>query len=262
MTARRRAGFAGPAMEFLAKLSGRTIPLSPNPREVILSDFPRLRGGGALKIVTPEAEERLRQGHFRLGSTTYYAQLKDDPRADVWEGYSVSTIRVGQNDMVSAFVSAGYNFLVFCTTSVRDASLISMLRHRFGGRVVKIRNAWDFGLALAESLPKNLTCMDIYIRDVRYADLKMLHANDYRLSNFLEIMGTGSIEKSKLTDVGGYLFESIYEKAILGSVFVKPMMYSSEFERRIAFELKADVDPPYYVDVFAPEAVKFLDFES
>ena len=54
----------------------------------------------------------------------------------------------------------------------------------------------------------------------------------------------------------------LHRDALLSSMFVKPLAYAGELERRIILELAADVPAPHHVDVMALDGMRFLEFEA
>lgn len=260
---RHRAAVATAAAGFLSRIGHKPALGSSRPRELRAADFPAVHGT-AFKIVRPEIEPMLRNGSFRLGSPTYYANLGTDPGADGWEGFTSVFVDYADSTFSSA-VTTGYNCVAFCTTRARDHGRLRHLREKFGGpdgRVIKITDMDGLARVLASHLPGG----EASIRDVRYNDAKFIHLAAERYAALEALLMSAppphDLTLEALHELNEAFAPLIHRDALLGSMFVKPVAYAAEQERRLLVELPADVPSPHYVDVVAPEALQFLTFES
>lgn len=243
-----------------SELSGLPAVAFGKPLLVEASQF-AVADGLSFKVVTPAVEGFLREGRFRLGNPTYYANLGDDPGKDGWEGYSALCAHWEKRSLI-AMVTTGYNCVAFCVTRARDRSRIAQIRNKFGGeseRVVTITDTRAFAEILSKNIPNN----KIHVRDVIYTGSKIISKNFANYADTDRIFVPGQDLDDKVMDIiDRDLAPEIYRDALMASLFTKPRSFSSEQERRILFELDEDVPEPYYIDVTAPEALRYLHFED
>jgi hypothetical protein len=261
LTQVERESFAKTTAIFIAGIANKTFPPDPFGGELSVADIP-LVSGEAFKIVSKEAWEFVRKGHFKVGSPAYYAGLPtDDPAHDWWEGYSCFSASNGGRSL-SGNVAAAFDAMAFCATRASDGDDLLKLRARFAGssgRIIKILDVNGFAAALGDALGAQV----VQTRDVHYRDIKLLQFS----SDDMPIMKALAARKwetsatdEQLEMLGRSLFSECYEAVTLASAFCKPVSYSAEQERRILFQFGEDVPPPFFKIFHAPDALKYLDF--
>ncbi len=259
---KQREGLAQIIIRLFAETNGNTFD-NEHTLELSSNEFPIVHGE-AYKCVTPEVEQYLRSGRFRLATPLYYSTLSTDPREDLWEGFSSLCIDVDEYTL-NSLVRAGYNCLIFCTTHTKSFSELEDLRKKFGGsqgRIVKITDIDGF----AKAINQKLSCDKLSIRDVQYRDIKSVYTvnNEYRpLLNILlnNPHPNKNLDRRIINDLNITGSDIVYRDALMGSVFTKPSKYAHEKERRLLLEFSQDINTPY-INVFAPEALEFVEFEN
>jgi hypothetical protein len=151
---------------------------------------------------------------------------------DGMEGLSNLVVSTPKRLFCTSLVS-GYNFGIFCGTSRLDKR--REMSDRFGPRIIKIPNLRDF----AEQVRQMLGAQRVYANHVRYNDLKMFRVKTVRSFNVgNQNAPNGNFDPQMINDS---LFDFLYERSFLSSLFMKPTRFSIEQELRLVFEMPKDV---------------------
>jgi hypothetical protein len=78
------------------------------------------------------------------------------------------------------------------------------------------------------------------------------------IDSFYRITGDGSLSNSALHEINRHFFQIFYEASFMPSLFSKPSSYAPERERRMIFEMHADISTPTII-VEAPELLNLVE---
>ena len=185
-------------------------------------------------------ENYIKKGIFKLGTLNYYQRTENRLLKEEREKCTHLTI-VYRNKQISLTLCYGFNFFIFCGSSIPPSDHRSKyLRDTFGPCVLKIYNTNSF----QEELQKCLNAKSSFYNKVEYNEMKIL-----RYFSDEELLGISS-------DLLEPKVFSLVTK-IMGpnALFRKPLDFLGECELRFAFETEKDQN---YATIVQNE--KLLDY--
>lgn len=245
LTRVKQASFAKATHDYLDATGGVGGSTPAAARPTTITDFPDRSGTPIYKFVPKhDWDAYWSKGSVRISPVQYYRQIEKAESQDQREGRAFLLLE-HETGHLNLGLSSGLNIGVFCGTS-RAASGLAKMRERFGNVHVKIKDEKAFTALIAKHIGATRT----WTRDVIYSDsMAMRDAFDHSdLSQFLKTRCSGSLTDEGLEAINRKLFDVMYERGLFPSVFIKaPDPYAFERERRIAFEMQADLTGPKIV---------------
>jgi hypothetical protein len=136
------------------------------------------------------------------------------------------------NHLFGMSLASGYNFGIFCGTSTLNRR--DEMTKTFGPRIIKIVHLREF----AEEAKQLLNAQRFYFNLVVYNDLKMFRTNTLKSIRLSRDELPGNFDPNLIDD---RVFDLLYDKSFLPSLFMKPTRFSMEEELRLVFEMPQDV---------------------
>lgn len=173
----------------------------------------------------------IKKGKFQLGHITRYHDIENKKARDSFEGFSFLQIAYNSQQVYRPLF-AGYNFAIFCTTTINQASTDKhkLMCENFGHKLIKINNIKSF----AREVCKAIGAKRFLIQRVKYSSAKLFTCRNDNLD-------LDALSKSDLNDE---LFDFFYQTSIMPCLFIKPMDFSPEEEIRFVFEMDKDLKKP------------------
>lgn len=218
-----------------------------------LADFSDRSTEPLYKYVSDDTwQQYISKGSIRFGTASFYRTTPNMNIRDEREGAS-SFHLLSDNLTFNVDMMIGDNCAVFCGTAHIEGPDHELMLSRFGGRRIKIDPLPDFIALISQHMKSFRT----RVFDVRYTDLKHFVADDPDIGLYTQTVGKGDAEAAALRRLNENYFDNFYDYAFLPSLFSKPLTYKEERERRIAFELPADIGMPT-LDINDEALLKFI----
>jgi hypothetical protein len=163
-------------------------------------------------------------GSFQFGSIQKYRTIEQQNSKDSMEGLCNIAIKTRKR-LFGMSLASGYNFGIFCGTSTLNRR--DEMTERFGPRIIKIVHLREF----AEEAKQLLNAQRFYFNLVVYDDLKMFRTKTLKS---IRLSRDGPL-------IDDRVFDLLYDKSFLPSLFMKPTRFSMEEELRLVFEMPQDV---------------------
>jgi len=215
------------------------VTIEPPADTVVLkaTDFADCDSGDFYKYVPARTWQFMQRGSFQLGSPDYYRRT-DNPGIGDWrEGFSVIAFR-HENDQATFALRAGYNAAIFCGTREVSGPDHARMMEQFsddGGKCLRISVA-----EFMAHVKKRVRAFRVRYHDAIYTDAKCFAVENPIASEIREFLKGGLV----VNELNRRWFQSLYDTAVLPSLFAKPRRHSHERERRIAFELRDNLQGP------------------
>jgi hypothetical protein len=259
---RQKTAFYSASLNYLEGIEKRPLSEVVSPRSLSPSDFPDLAAPSFCKFVSGQVADYLRLGRFRFGTPQYYREIEDEGRADHLEGFACLFVK-GKEFSVNLMATAAFNTVILCGIegSHLNEDELSRMRGKFGEVLVEIADVNAF----CQKVLKKIRGIRYKIKDIQYADGKFTsvkqEAIDGFYANFRAGLSSpyGSLTDEALRILNRTYWQRFYKHLLMPAAFSKPTRFASEKERRLLFELPADVKNQY-IDIEIPEAVKYLRF--
>jgi hypothetical protein len=170
-------------------------------------------------------------GSFQFGSIQDHRTIEQQNSKDSMEGLCNIAVKTPKH-LFGMSLASGYNFGIFCGTSTLNRR--DEMTKRFGPRIIKIVHLKEF----AEEAKQLLTPQRFYFNLVVYNDLKMFRTNTLKSIRLSRDEPPGNFDPNLIDD---RVFDLLYDKSFLPSLFMKPTRFSMEEELRLVFEMPQDV---------------------
>lgn len=252
---KQNAALAEANSRYLDAIGNRT-PLRYRHQPALMpDDFAQVSDQAFYKYISDETWEHIKRGSFQFGTASFYRSTPDIRIGDVREGIATFYLTEGL-DQLSVSVVSGYNCALLCgTAGIGDRKLMEA---RFGGRLLRVEPVSEF----AASVARRIGARSFRIHDIHYTDLKTYSLETAGIQEFWEIVFRhdkgGNLTERSLAELNRRFFHTLYSAAYMPSMFSKPSSYAAERERRIAFELPADLGMPRLV-VTDPSLLQFVE---
>jgi hypothetical protein len=221
---------------YLDSVAGRSAEEPKYGQALRRNNFPDVSSDPLYKYVSDVTWERARQGSFRFGSAQFYRTTSNINIQDQHEGaWSIHLIS-GDNQLNVALIS-GFNCAIYCGTAHIEGPDHELMLTRFGNKRLKIEPVSEF----AARVCKLMGAFRARVVDVVYTDLKHYAAELPGIEQFSSIAKERKLTSSSLRQINKAFFATFDEYGFMPSLFAKPTRYAQERERRIIFEIKADL---------------------
>jgi hypothetical protein len=227
---------------YLDNVAGRSAEAPKYAQALRRDDFPDVSSDPLYKYVSDATWEYIRQGSFQFGSAQFYRTTSNINIQDQHEGSSNIHLMSGDNQLNVALIS-GFNCAIFCGTAHIEGPDHELMLARFGSKRLKIEPVPEFLARVCELMG----AFRARVFDVVYNDLKHYAAELSGIERFSSIAKGGKLTSSSLRQINKAFFATFDEYGFMPSLFAKPTRYAQERERRIIFEMRADLQRPTIV---------------
>ena len=199
-----------------------------------MSDFAEVTSPTFVKYVSKDTWDHLQQGSFKFGSASHYRSIENPNIRDAREGYGHFSLQDDNSNQLNVSLLAGNNCVLYCGTreNVEDKTM----RERFGPLRIQIDDVTGF----MDRARKCLGASKARIVDVVYRNAAHFSTELETVGKFIEITSRGACAPTTLRKLNRQYFGPFYEFGLLPGLFIKPVGYAIERERRMAFELRKD----------------------
>jgi hypothetical protein len=223
--------------EYLDNVAGRSAETPKAVQALKRNDFTDVGTGPLYKYVSDETWEYIRQGSVQFGSAQYYRTTPNIKIQDQREGASNIHLMSGDNQLNVALIS-GFNCAIFCGTAHIEGPDHKRMLSCFGSKRLKIEPVSEFVARVC----KLTGAFRAHVFDVVYNDLKHYAAERPGIEQFSSIVARKrQPTRSDLRRINKAFFATFDEYGFMPSLFAKPTRYAHEHERRIIFEMRADL---------------------
>jgi len=173
----------------------------------------------------------IKKGKFQLGHIIRYHEIENEKARDSLEGFSFLQINY-KSQQVYRPLFAGYNFAIFCTTTINNTSgdKHRLMHKNFGDKLIEINNINSF----AREISKAIGAKKAVIQKVKYSSAKLFTCRNNNLD----------LDFLSRSELNNELFDFFYQTSVIPCLFIKPMDFSPEEEIRFVFEMDKDLKKP------------------
>jgi hypothetical protein len=241
---------------YLDNVAGRSAEAPKYAQALRRDDFPDVSADPLYKYVSDATWKYIRQGSFQFGSAQFYRTTPNINIQDQREGASNIHLMSGDNQLNVALIS-GFNCAIFCGTALIEGPDHDLMLSRFGSKRLKIEPVSEFLARVC----KLTGAFRAHVFDVVYNDLKHYAAELPGIELFSSIAQGGNLTSSSLRQINKAFFATFDEYGFMPSLFAKPTRYAQERERRMIFEMRADLRRPTIIvnDTSLLEFVTLVD---
>jgi hypothetical protein len=230
--------------KYLDNVAGRSAEAPKYAQVLKRDDWPDVSTDPLYKYVSDATWEYIRQGSFQFGSAQFYRTTPNINTQDRREGASSFHLVSGDNQLTVTLIS-GFNCAIFCGTTYIEGPDHKLMLSRFGSKRLKIEPVSEFLTRVC----KLTGAFRAHVFDVVYNDLKHYAAERPGIERFPSIAKEkgSQLTSSSLRQINKAFFTTFDEYGFMPSLFAKPARYAQERERRIIFEMTADLRRPTIV---------------
>lgn len=224
-------------MGLTANIEGKAQSTPTGPMRLRRDDFVAAEGD-FYKYVPTHSWEYMQRGSFRFGSADEYRRQESPGIGDWREGLSFVSFQ-HQNDQASFTLRSGYNCALFCGTGHINGPDHARMMGEFskgGGKLIKITPILDF----MEKIKKRTRAFRARMHEAIYTDYKCFTIEAPVATDLRKWLNS----EPALLDTNRMWFSTLYDEALLPSLFAKPAEQSYQRERRMVFELRDDLRSP------------------